>query len=111
MPAACEKRPTLKKLLVESRPKRPGARTDLHDNVREVQKPAAYGNSRAYLEDRLARDFPDHWRDYINGSVELDPATVAWPKTVVVPKEQPLSHQPHIPATAARRHCGNISTK
>lgn len=63
----CEKRPALKKLLVESRPKRPGARTDLCDNITEVNKPKHGSTSRAYLEDRLARDFPEHWQDYIDG--------------------------------------------
>ena len=105
MSAACEKRPTLKKLLVESRPKRREGRPTKEEaetgyNVTSLPIKER-GNSRAYLEDRLARDFPDHWRDYIDGTVELDPATVQgfWG----VPFEHPkgLSHQPHIPATAA----------
>ena len=64
----CENRPKLKKLLVESRPKRPGKRNDLVYNVNEVIPPVMpKGNSRAYLEDRLARDYPTHWQDYIDG--------------------------------------------
>jgi hypothetical protein len=64
----CEKRPALKKLLVESRPKRPGKRNDLCDIITEVQSKPKHGStSRAYLEDRLARDFPGHWQDYIDG--------------------------------------------
>lgn len=67
----CEKRPTLKKLLVESRPKRREGRPTKEEaetgyNVTSLQIKER-GNSRAYLEDRLARDFPDHWQDYIDG--------------------------------------------
>jgi len=64
----CESRPQLKKILVESRPKRPGKRNDLVYNVNEVVPPVMpKGNSRAYLEDRLSRDYPKHWKDYIDG--------------------------------------------
>jgi hypothetical protein len=64
----CESRPKLKKLLVESRPKRPGKRNDLCDNITEVTvKPKHGSTTRAYLEDRLARDYPQHWQDYIDG--------------------------------------------
>ena len=68
----CEKRPTLKKLLVESRPKgKRGGDKRSEDfkvyNVNNGPKPSPKGNSRAYLEDRLAREFPDHWQDYIDG--------------------------------------------
>lgn len=67
----CENRPKLKKLLVESRPRRRGGRptkeeAETHDNVMSLSKPKL-GNSRAYLEDRLSRDFPQHWNDYIAG--------------------------------------------
>lgn len=67
----CEKRPTLKKLLVESRPKRREGRPTKEEsetgyNVTSLPIKER-GNSRAYLEDRLARDFPDHWQDYIDG--------------------------------------------
>jgi hypothetical protein len=63
----CESRPKLKQLLVESRPKRPGKRNDLVDNINQVADKMPKGTSRAYLEDRLARDFPTHWQDYIDG--------------------------------------------
>jgi hypothetical protein len=69
----CENRPTLKKLLVESRPrgKRGGDRGNQYtggklDNIKDATKPVG-GTHRAYLEDRLARDFPTHWQDYIDG--------------------------------------------
>jgi hypothetical protein len=68
----CENRPKLKKLLVESRPKRKhgGDRKSddaiKFDNIKLDSKPTS-GTHRAYLEDRLARDFPTHWQDYIDG--------------------------------------------
>jgi hypothetical protein len=67
----CEKRPALKKLLVESRPKRREGRptkeeAETCDNITS-SKPKHGSTSRAYLEDRLARGFPDHWQDYIDG--------------------------------------------
>ncbi len=73
----CESRPSLKKLLVESRPrgKRGGDRQSdaakeklktNGDNVNNGPK-SQKGNARAYLEDRLSRDFPKHWQDYIDG--------------------------------------------
>lgn len=66
----CENRPSLKKLLVESRPKRRGGdrRSDSFkvDNI-NIETKERKGTSRAYLEDRLARDFPKHFDDYLNG--------------------------------------------
>jgi hypothetical protein len=67
----CESRPKLKQLLVESRPKRREGRPTKAEqetdyNVMSLDKPKL-GNSRAYLEDRLARDYPQHWQDYIDG--------------------------------------------
>jgi hypothetical protein len=75
----------LKKLLVESRPKRPGARTDLVDNINQVKTNTPKGTSRAYLEDRLARDFPEHWkgwqifhpRSHLPRACEMEPCDVA----------------------------------
>lgn len=67
----CEKRPTLKKLLVESRPKRKHGGDRKSDEAIKCDnvtlEKVERGNSRAYLEDRLARDFPGHWQDYIDG--------------------------------------------
>jgi len=67
----CENRPNLKKLLIESRPKRREGRPtkveqETLDNVKSLTKPIG-GNHRAYLEDRLSRDYPQHWQDYIDG--------------------------------------------
>jgi len=68
----CENRPQLKKLLVESRPKRREGRPtkaeqETSDNITSLSKPKHGSTSRAYLEDRLARDYPKHWQDYIDG--------------------------------------------
>jgi hypothetical protein len=68
----CESRPALKKLLVESRPKGKRGGDKRSDdfkvyNVNNDLKPTPKGNSRAYLEDRLARDYKQHFDDYLNG--------------------------------------------
>jgi hypothetical protein len=67
----CENRPRLKKLLVESRPKRREGRPskdepETADNIRSFGKDTG-STSRARIEDRLAREFPQHWNDYIDG--------------------------------------------
>jgi hypothetical protein len=67
----CENRPNLKKLLVESRPKRREGRptreeSETEDNIRSFSRVTG-STSRARIEDRLARDFPQHWQDYIDG--------------------------------------------
>jgi hypothetical protein len=67
----CENRPKLKKLLVESRPKRREGRptkeeSETEDNIRSFSRVTG-STSRARIEDRLARDFPQHWQDYIDG--------------------------------------------
>ena len=66
----CENRPALKKLLVEHRPTRKHGRprnedTETDNNVNGLLKPQ--GNSRQYIEQRLSRDFPKFWKDYLNG--------------------------------------------
>jgi hypothetical protein len=64
----CADRPAIKTLLVKHRPKgKPGPKTELDsvNNVKETKPPR--GNSRAYLEQRLAKDFPEIWDDYLNG--------------------------------------------
>lgn len=67
----CENRPTLKKLLIESRPKRREGRptkeeSETADNIRSLHRDTG-STSRARIEDRLARDFKTHWQDYIDG--------------------------------------------
>jgi hypothetical protein len=67
----CENRPNLKRLLVESRPKRREGRptkeeSETEDNIRSFSRVTG-STSRARIEDRLARDFPTHWQDYIDG--------------------------------------------
>lgn len=68
----CESRPALKGLLVKSRPKRREGRpskeeSETHDNIMSLPETPKFGTSRAYLEDRLARDYPKHFADYLNG--------------------------------------------
>jgi hypothetical protein len=70
----CESRPALKKLLVASRPKRKhGGDRKSEDAIKcsnrtlDLPRGPKSGTTRAYLEDRLARDFPQHWADYCDG--------------------------------------------
>lgn len=73
----CEKRPTLKNLLVTHRPKgkRGGNGSNQYakaevangDNITLSTSMPKRGTSRAYIEDRLARDFPEHWAKYLAG--------------------------------------------
>jgi hypothetical protein len=69
----CEHRPALKDLLVKHRPnKGKGGRPK-----KDAEKPVSNGdglpkrltsmNSRAYIEQRLQRDHPAVWKDYLNG--------------------------------------------
>jgi hypothetical protein len=65
----CEDRPKLKDMLIRFRPKRQGRRTDLVDNVNEVKEAERKtGNSRLYIEERLQRDHPEIWQDYLDGN-------------------------------------------
>jgi hypothetical protein len=67
----CSDRPTLKDMLVKFRPKRQGKRTDLVDNVNEVEKQdRKTGNSRLYIEERLQRDHPEIWQEYLSGKIK-----------------------------------------
>jgi hypothetical protein len=66
----CDDRPKLKDLLVKHRPKgkRGGDRRSESfkiDNV-NFEKPKT-GNSRLYIEERLQRDHPKVWKQYLNG--------------------------------------------
>lgn len=66
----CDDRPKLKDLLVQHRPK--GKRgpkpkdVNFVNNVNETQK-RPMGNSRLYIEERLQRDHPKIWKQYLNG--------------------------------------------
>lgn len=66
----CDDRPKLKDLLVQHRPK--GKRgpkpkdANFVNNVNETQK-RPMGNSRLYIEERLQRDHPKVWKQYLNG--------------------------------------------
>lgn len=68
----CDDRPKLKDLLVKHRPKgkRGGDRGNQYtggkgDNVNFAKTPK--GNSRLYIEERLQRDHPKVWKQYLNG--------------------------------------------
>jgi hypothetical protein len=68
----CDDRPKLKDLLVKHRPKRGKGRPPKEDqenhsvgmNNEPARKP---GNSRLYIEERLQRDHPKVWKQYLNG--------------------------------------------
>jgi hypothetical protein len=65
----CEDRPKLKDMLIRFRPKGkrgPKAKGSLFDNVKEIDPPKT-GNSRLYIEERLQRDHPEIWQDYLDG--------------------------------------------
>lgn len=69
--ALCEDRPKLKDLLVKHRPKRkrgPKPADSSFDNVKEIGKPKT-GNSRLYIEERLQRDHPEVWKEYLDGKI------------------------------------------
>lgn len=61
----CERKPGVKDLLTKHRPKRQGKRTDLVDIINEEERRPT-GTSRAYIEQRLQREFPDIWQAYLN---------------------------------------------
>lgn len=67
--ALCDDRPALKGLLVQHRPKgKPGkkkASEPSQDDSAVVRRVA--GNSRLYIEQRLQREFPEIWEDYLGG--------------------------------------------
>jgi hypothetical protein len=62
-----DKRPKLKDMLVKFRPKKSNGRPkkETVDNVNGFEKPT--GNSRLYIEERLQRDHPEIWQDYLQG--------------------------------------------
>lgn len=68
----CDQHPSVKDMLVKHRPvrKRGGDRRsdEFKDAVGKFETKSLTGsNSRAYIEQRLSRDFPDIWKDYLNG--------------------------------------------
>jgi hypothetical protein len=66
----CESRPALKGLLVESRPKRKHGGDRKSEQIKSdnvTLEPVKRGNSRAYLESKLASNYPKHFEDYLNG--------------------------------------------
>lgn len=65
----CEKRPTLKDLLVRHRPKgkRGGDTRSDAAKAKQIHSRAKQGNSRQYIEERLQRDYPEVWREYLDG--------------------------------------------
>lgn len=69
--ALCDDRPKLKDLLVKHRPKgkRGGDRRskDFKHSIGMNEKARNPGNSRLYIEERLQRDHPRIWTQYLNG--------------------------------------------
>jgi hypothetical protein len=68
----CDQHPDVKDMLVKHRPVRakgrPAKTTDENGyNVTNNADAIERGNSRAYIEQRLSRDFPKIWKDYLNG--------------------------------------------
>jgi hypothetical protein len=69
----CEDRPKLKDMLIRFRPKGKRGRPAVSDNEKHsngMNKEAARkpGNSRLYIEERLQRDHPEIWQDYLDGN-------------------------------------------
>jgi hypothetical protein len=71
----CEDRPKLKDMLIRFRPKgkRGGDRGNQHtggkvDNVKDATRKT--GNSRLYIEERLQRDHPEIWKEYLDGKLK-----------------------------------------
>ena len=70
--ALCDDRPTLKDMLVKHRPKGkrgPKQKDNCFDNVKEIEPPKT-GNSRLYIEERLQRDHPAIWEQYLAGEIK-----------------------------------------
>jgi len=64
----CESRTELCKLLKDNRPARKNGRPtkeETFDNIKSSPPPT--GTSRLYIEERLKRDHPKVWKDYLNG--------------------------------------------
>ena len=69
--ALCEDRPKLKDLLIKHRPKRKRGqpkKSNLYvvKNTSQVKT----GNSRLYIEERLQRDHPAVWKEYLDGKIK-----------------------------------------
>jgi hypothetical protein len=68
----CESRTELCKLLKDNRPARKNGgdrrskEATSFDNIKTESKPAT-GTSRLYIEERLKRDHPKVWKDYLDG--------------------------------------------
>jgi hypothetical protein len=74
----CEDRPKLKDMLIRFRPKgkRGGDRGNQHTGGKTSKPkfgntpPAASPGSRLYIEERLQRDHPEIWKEYLDGNLK-----------------------------------------
>jgi hypothetical protein len=71
----CEDRPKLKDMLIRFRPKgkrggdtRSKEAKTKRDNVTNGKQATHGSNSRLYIEERLQRDHPEIWQDYLDGN-------------------------------------------
>jgi len=66
--ALCDERPKLKDMLVRYRPKRANGRPkkETVNNINGLPKKHV-GTSRLYIEERLQRDHPKVWKEYLGG--------------------------------------------
>lgn len=65
----CESRTELCKLLKDNRPARKNGRPtkEAEKSLQSNEFPAKQGNTRLYIEERLKRDHPKIWKDYLDG--------------------------------------------
>jgi hypothetical protein len=66
--------------LKDNRPARKNGRPtkESEKSLQSNEFPAKQGNTRLYIEERLKRDHPKVWKDYLNGALDLFLAGVVY---------------------------------